>query len=38
MNSASDRLRSIARAMPLSFPPLEGGALVVLLLIWLLGS
>ena len=33
-----DSLRAIARAMPFSLPPLEGGALVLLLLVWLLGG
>jgi hypothetical protein len=38
MNRTSDNLRVIARAMPLSLPPLEGAALVALILIWLLGA
>ena len=38
MNRTSDSLRVIARAMPMSLPPLEAGALVILMLVWLLGA
>ena len=37
MEHTSDNLRVIARAMPLSLPPLEGGALMVLMIVWLFG-
>jgi len=38
MERTSDKLRVVSRAMPLAFPPLEGFALCVLMLVWLLGG
>lgn len=38
MERTSDALRVISRAMPFSLPPLEGGALVLLMIVWLLGG
>jgi hypothetical protein len=38
MNRTSDSLRVIARAMPMSFPPLEAAGLAVLMLVWLLAA
>lgn len=37
MNRTSDALRVISRAMPTSLPPLESGALIVLMMVWLFG-
>jgi hypothetical protein len=37
MERTSDNLRVVARAMPFSMPPLEGGALIVLMIVWLFG-
>jgi hypothetical protein len=37
MYNTSDRLRVLARAMPFSLPPLEGGALLLLMIVWLFG-
>ena len=37
MNSTSDRLRVVARAMPLSLPPIEGALLLFLMIVWLFG-
>ncbi len=37
MNSTSDRLRVVARSMPLSLPPIEAGLLIVLMIVWLFG-
>ncbi len=37
MDRTSDRLRVVARAMPLSLPPIEGGLLFLLMIVWLFG-
>jgi len=37
MDRTSDTLRVVARAMPFSLPPLEGCALIVLMIVWLVG-
>ena len=37
MSVTSDKLRVISRSMPFSVPPLEGGALIVLMIIWAFG-
>ena len=35
MERTSAALRVISRAMPFSMPPLEGAALIVLMVVWL---
>lgn len=35
MHRTSERLRVVARAMPMSLPPLEGGLLIFLIVTWL---
>lgn len=37
MRNTSDRLRVVARAMPMSLPPLEGGLLFLMMVVWLFG-
>lgn len=37
MERTSAALRVISRAMPFSIPPLEGGALIMLMIVWLFG-